>query len=625
MADLDPLAQDVNAINKRLEELALDCHVVTPAAHFDVLAPGWGVSVTYVRVDAKDQREAHASDDERTLTLSAKKMQEIGRAAGIDWDPHESGRKGDTSDPRYVEFVAVGHDTGVDGSKRRCVGEVALDLRDGSEETKRRRERAAVSGRDPDLELGRDRRFLHRQAETQAQARAVANGLGLRRDYTVEELSKPFAIVRMVRTRGAWEAFAEVVDDANRAMRSLYPVARSRGVFRMAFTGDTHADETRRLEEHNRIMAWIGRDAAERGCDAITHSGDVWERKSTSRERRAVADYMQAWAEHMPVVVVPGNHDDEIDVEWLGRLRARHTISAITSPRVLAVGPAAIACLPWPRKGTLLAKLGIVAREEGNQVATEALRSVLRELGDGLSRHQLGPRIFLGHCSMRGSKTSDAQPPLVGHDFELTIADLVSIPAAFFGLGHIHLGQDWEAEIGPTMTVGNAAPIVYPGAPRRCDWGEPESKGYVVAEFEGSKLVSWERVPTPCAPMLHVNVRFERGSLVISNEDANLIERSPGAEVRLRYDVPVDQRVAAKSAAEDLAELLKVCGGAAAVELDDVVIAETRARAPEVAAATTLPAKLEAHWRSVAFDPEERRSSLLDKARLLEERARDAA
>lgn len=616
MADLDALTQDVDAINKRLADLALDCHVVTPAAHFDVLPAGWAVSVTYVRVDAKDNREALLSEDERKLTLSAKKMQEIGRAAGIDWDPRESGRKGDTSDPRYVEFVAVGFDKGIDGSPRRCVGEVALDLRDGSEETKRRVQRALASGRDPELELGRDRRFLHRQAETQAQARAVANGLGLRRDYTPDELSKPFAIVRMVRTA------PERLQPASYNGLPLFSRAIARpGLFRVAVTGDTHAHEARRFDEHNRIMAWIGRDAAERGCDAILHSGDVFENGiTTPRERRAVADYVQEWTERMTMVVIPGNHDLDFEVAFAGRLRTRNPIHAVTSQQVVTVGPAAIACLPWPRKGSLLAQLGILSREEGNQVATEALRAVLGELGDGLARHQLGPRIFLGHCSMRGSKTSEAQPPLVGHDFELTLEDLAVVGARFYGLGHIHQGQSWSmGEMLPGDT-----PVVYPGSPRRCDWGEPEPKGYVIAEFEGSKLVGWERVPTPCAPMLRVDVRFERGSIVISNEDANLIEQSPGAEVRLRYDVPADQRVAAKAAAEDLAELLKLCGSAS-VELDDVVQTEARARAPEVAAASTLPDKLAAHWRSVNFDPGERRGSLLDRARWLEERSRDAA
>lgn len=614
----EALTQDVEAINKRLEDLRADCHLVTPAEHFDVLAPGWAVSVTFVRVDAKDRREAIPSEDEQALVLSAKKMQEIGRAAGIDWDPKESGRKGDTSHPHYVEFVAVGFDRGVDGTKRRCVGEVALDLRDGAEEAKRRAERALASGRDPGVELGHDRRFLHRTAETQAQARAVANGLGLRRSWTPEELAKPFAIVRMVRASG-WDAFDRAIDDTNRTMAALYKreSRRMAEVFRLALTGDTHADDTKRLGEHDRIMAFIGRDAAERGCDAILHSGDVWERKSTSVERRAVADYAQAWAEWLPVVFVSGNHDDCLDVEWVGRLRGRNPIHAVTSPRVVTIGQAAIGCLPWPRKGNLLAKLGAVAREEGNQVATEALRSVLRELGDELSRHQGGPRIFLGHCSMRGSKTSEAQPPLVGHDFELTLDDLAVVNASFYGLGHIHQGQNWELlteHIGP-------APVVYPGSPRRCDWGEPEPKGYVIAEFEGSRLVAWERVPTPCTPMLHVDVRFEHGSIVLSNEDANLIEQNPGAEIRLRYSVAADQRVAAKAAAEDLAELFRVCGGASLVKLDDVVSAEVRARAPEVAAAATLPAKVEAHWSSVGFEPGERREALIEKTRWLEEKS----
>jgi DNA repair exonuclease SbcCD nuclease subunit len=282
---------------------------------------------------------------------------------------------------------------------------------------------------------------------------------------------------------------------------------------------------------------------------------------------------------------------------------------------VVLIERAAIACLPWPSKGSLLARLGDVSREEGNQVATEALRAFLQGFRADLARHQLGPRLFLGHVMMRGSVTSEAQPPLVGHDFELTLSDLALIEASISLLSHVHQPQQWEI---------NGAPVAYAGSPRRCDWGEPEPKSYIVGEFEGSKLVSWERVPTPCTPMIRVTLKFERGSLVLSNEDANLIEQSPGAEVRLRYEVPADQRVAAAAAACDLAELLTVCGGAVDVQADPIVKTETRARAPEVAAAATLVDALDPHWRSVGFEPGDRRAALIEKARTLEVRSREA-
>ncbi|HEY3498555.1 MAG TPA: metallophosphoesterase [Polyangiaceae bacterium] len=607
----DALTHDPVAITERLTELAETCHLVSPVRNVDTLPEGYAVSIDFVRVSATDSREVSESEDGKSLLLSAKKLQEIGVAAGIKFSPSESGRKGDTSDPHYYEFCAVGETLHIDGTPRACIGEISLDARDGGEAAKEQIARAVSSGRDPELELGRFRRFIHSHAETRAQARAVTNGLGLRREYSPEELDKPFAIARLVYTGRRPGPLPELPE---RFALSLYrgPKARKQDSFRFAVVGDTHADETRRLDEHNRIMAWIGADAAARGVDAYLHAGDVWERKSTSIERRAVADWAVAWGEHAPVVVVPGNHDDPLDVEWIGRLRSRFPIRAVTSPEVVAVPgtSAAVACVPWPRKGGLLAKLGVRSREEGNQIATEALRDVMRMLGDELSRHQ-GPRLLVGHCMMLGSRTTPAQPALVGHDFELTLADLAMVAASFYGLGHIHLGQEWF--------IGEA-PVAMAGSPRRTDWGEPEAKSYIVGEFEGSRLVSWERVPTPCTPMLHVTVGFERGSIVLSNEDANLIERNPGAEIRLRYEVPVDQAVAAAAAASDLADLLKMCG-AAHVKPEAVTLVEHRARAPEVAAARNAEGQLVAHWNSVGFEPGERREDLLAMARGLEAEA----
>jgi hypothetical protein len=70
-----------------------------------------------------------------------------------------------------------------------------------------------------------------------------------------------------------------------------------------------------------------------------------------------------------------------------------------------------------------------------------------------------------------------------------------------------------------------------------------------------------------------------------------------GAEVRFRYRVPADKRDAARAAASELrTELL--AKGAVVVKLEEVVSTTVRARAPEVAAAKTLPDKLRAYWKA---------------------------
>lgn len=374
----------------------------------------------------------------------------------------------------------------------------------------------------------------------------------------------------------------------------------------IAIVGDTHADEHSRFDEHNRIMGWIAQDAAARECSLMLHSGDVWERGSTVRERLAVADYVRAVAEHMAFAVVGGNHDNFGDIEWIGRLSGRHPILSLTRPDVIELAGCRIACLPWPRKATLLAALNVTVRDAGDQAAVQALRDVLRGLGLALEGFD-GPRLFLGHCMLRGSRTTISQPPLTGCDLELGLEDLAMVRAAFYALGHIHLGAGNEWLIGED-------PAAFPGSPRRCNYGEVEPKGYIVAKFEGARLVGWERIETPCTPMLHVSAAWEGDRLLVEDGACSVV----GAEIRLRFTTPHDQQTAARAAAGELRDKL-LSLGAASVKEEAVVITEQRARAPELTRAQTLDEKLAALWGAKGFDPGERCVPLLDKVRALEE------
>lgn len=377
----------------------------------------------------------------------------------------------------------------------------------------------------------------------------------------------------------------------------------------IALTGDTHADQHSRFDEHNRIMGWVAQDAADRGCSLMMHSGDVWERASTVAERLGVSDYVRATAEHMAFLVIGGNHDNFGDIEWIGRLRGKHPIVSVTRPQVVQIAGCSVACVPWPRKATLLAALGITSREAGDKAAVDALRDVLRGLGmmlDGLP----GPRLALAHCMLRGSRTSISQPPLTGCDMELGLEDLGLLRAAFYALGHIHLGDGNEWLI-------DGDPAAFPGAPRRCNYGEVEGKSYIVTTFDDDKLVSWERIPTPCIPMLHVSAVWENGTLLDSGTAVDV----RGAEIRLRYTTPSDQREGAAGAAAGLRDAY-LAAGAVLVKVEPLVITEQRARAPELALAVTLTEKLEALWGAQGFDPGARRAALLDKVHQLEEVAR---
>ena len=378
---------------------------------------------------------------------------------------------------------------------------------------------------------------------------------------------------------------------------------------RVAVVADSHFDESSRFEECVRLHDWMATDIAARGVDLVLHAGDVYERRSTPRERAAVADWLRRVADVAPVLLVRGNHDALGDLPLMSRLRARHPIVVEEACGVHLIGGVAVAAVAWPRKGELLARLGPVSPERTSAGALEALRDVLSGLGHELDQHAL-PRLLLAHAMVRGSVTSAGQP-LVGCDMELGLEDLALVRADLVVLGHIHKGQEWTHD---------DVPIVYPGSPRRTAYGECEEKGYLLVTIEqdrgAARRVSWERITTPATPMLLVEATFRDGELVAIPLDRDSVT---GAEIRLRYGTASDTRDAARRAA--LAQRTAwLDAGATCVKVEESVDAAVRSRAPEIAEARTLEEKLRVCWRMRGADlGQEREARLLDRLRELEQ------
>lgn len=387
---------------------------------------------------------------------------------------------------------------------------------------------------------------------------------------------------------------------------------------KVAIVGDSHWDETKRFDECARLHAWIAADAKARGVDLVLHGGDVFERKSTPREREAAFAWFQEMAEIAPVVVIRGNHDALADLPLLERLDSYHPITVVETAGVVEVAGALVACVAWPRKASLLAATGADSHESGEELAATALRNVLLGLGDELAGHD-GPTMLLMHAMVRDSMTSTGQP-IVGAELEVTLADLGLARAGAYFLAHIHMFQEWRI---------NGAWCGFPGSPRRTNFGELEPKGYLVATYEGSVCTSVEFVEVPATPMVHVDDEWaadpDRGGEPGWLAGAHGLPAScAGVELRFRYRVPSDQREAARTAAESrradwLAE------GAISVQIEEVVQLEQRARCTAIAASAPLADKMAAYWAAKSFEPGDRRAALLSKLHQIEEAVRATA
>lgn len=401
--------------------------------------------------------------------------------------------------------------------------------------------------------------------------------------------------------------------------------------FLAGVVGDSHFNRRSRWDECLRLHQWISDDMTARGIDVAAHAGDVFHAESTPPERLAVRDWLVGLATRRPVILVAGNHDEHGDLALFASLRAEHPIVVEERTGMHTVGRLGVAACAWPRKAALAAQAELLSgkrtdlRDEAI-VARDHLRAVFTALGAQLAQHD-GPRMLLAHAMVRKSLTSAGQP-LVGCDMEIDLADLALCHGADITvLGHIHRGQDWPG-------------VVYTGSPRRTAHGETEDKGYVVVEWEredldgtivdynrsaprgGWRLVGWERVIAPARKMvLHERIFApdDAGPGWLGDASCASCEGLEGAEVRFRYTVDSEHRAAGKRAAGEVEAEMLGAGGAFSVQTEQVLRPTTRARAPEVASATSMADKMRAVWkaRGVELDPE-RSARLLDRVTALE-------
>lgn len=221
--------RDSAAASSALVDAAALGHLVSPATVVGELPAGTVLAISQVVVGV-DEETYQLPGGKRGLAKVA--LDKIAAAAGISWDPQQSGRQDDGSDPHYCHYRAVAHYRAFDGAMQTVSGEVELDARAGGPLEQEIKEKAARANRNDGgasqlLEL---RKFLLRHAESKAKNRAIRS-LGLRTSYAPEELSKPFMVAKVMFTGHSddpviKQAFAAATADAFLgSRRALYPAA----------------------------------------------------------------------------------------------------------------------------------------------------------------------------------------------------------------------------------------------------------------------------------------------------------------------------------------------------------------------------------------------------------------
>ncbi len=393
--------------------------------------------------------------------------------------------------------------------------------------------------------------------------------------------------------------------------------------YRFVAVGDLHLVAGPRNADRLAALDYVIGDAALNPVDAWLWPGDLTHVGMTIELRNLLAERTIRMAAGAPVVIVPGNHDPEGDLDFLARLRTVWPVHVSRKPEVVdcAVRSGlhvdfgkdaafALFCLPYPSKGMLVAAgtphEGIVA------TADRALDLLFMQAGADLAAAREAGRLTgaIGHANIAGSVSSVGQPQ-IGQEIEVTAQHLARLGPCFKVFNHIHKHQ-------------RVADGVYPGSLCRLDWGEVEPKGYLAIECvrreenaapvalggglsAHPRMAWWGHAETfvavPVAPMYHVEGRLSREGFdwqVTKGPGGPKDDPPPalidgdgpdwtGCDVRVRAsylqserDVLVDARECVK----------RTFACARRFEFEPVAVLERPLRAPEVVAARTLGGKL---------------------------------
>lgn len=385
-------------------------------------------------------------------------------------------------------------------------------------------------------------------------------------------------------------------------------------------SSDHHCDEHGRWDEFLKVHRWMLQVAREQQVDAFLSGGDIYERASTPKEREEVSTWLVQMANICPVYIARGNHDRQLDCQIMSKLAADHLITVCEDHDIRYVGNTAIAMFAWPERAHIMAhaqRLGV----DPDEVSQNALQWLFRGVANELAEHD-GPKLALGHFMVDGSVTSVGQP-LLGQPMRVGLDDFDLLGVHAVLMGHIHKPQEWLTPAGTR--------VAYAGSPFRTSYGEVEDKSVLLIDVNDDGITQWQRIKTPCAGMHLVSERwayYDLGQLENrepsfgGGPEAHLApEDVPGSEIRFRYTVAPDQRDAARAAACQWQAVWRSMG-ALAVKIEEEVLTTAVARAPEVAAAATLPDKLMALWNARQAMPEPARvTRLLSKVGELERAA----
>lgn len=343
--------------------------------------------------------------------------------------------------------------------------------------------------------------------------------------------------------------------------------------------GDTHLHPGPRNADRLRALDQIINENIDRpDLAAWLWPGDLFHARSTIEDRNALAERLRLMAGKAAVVMVYGNHDLAGDLDIFAKLATAWPIYVVARPQVLSVPLATgdlgtIFCLPYPNEAGLVSQG--VAPGDLISTARQALDAIFMDAAARLATAEIP--LAIGHVNVSGAMTSTGQPS-IGQEIEIDGGLIARLGSVYVGLNHIHVAQ-------------RIAGAQYAGSICRLSWGETEPKSYIRVHYERDGSWRIGEVPLDVAPMFHVEGMLSREGFIYEVKGGDKPASWHGCEVRARLRFNQSEKgILEFQKAHVFAEFAE----SKRFELELVAVPDSGVRAPEVAAARTLPEKVAA-------------------------------
>ena len=276
-------------------------------------------------------------------------------------------------------------------------------------------------------------------------------------------------------------------------------------------------------------------------ADIAIFAGDAFKtRDPNPTQQREFATRLKRLADHMPLLVLVGNHDLP---GMASKASSVDIFKALDVPNVIVgneptgevvdtrSGPVFLAWMPYPMRNRLLAK----DQHQGKSMhdldlaLQTAVVTIIKDLASKAIEYDM-PRVLSSHLSVSEAKLGSERIVMLGKDVSISKSVLNDQVWDYVALGHIHKHQD--------VNSGSYPGIVYSGSLERIDFGEEkDSKGFCWVELEREKTV-WKFVQVDARPFLTIRVDVrdheEPTTAILSSISAHDIK---GVVIRLMINI----------------------------------------------------------------------------------------